>query len=94
MLPVLAEKLKSDPGPHPLKVLKAKVNSRQGANNNSVGDMTVWVQNTSDVMVDKVRVELWLFDDNKRLVGMISEHDLALQLSDDQLAQFVERVYA
>ncbi|WP_306186551.1 MULTISPECIES: CBS domain-containing protein [unclassified Streptomyces] len=35
-----------------------------------------------------------VIDDNKRLVGMISEHDLALQLSDDQLAQFVERVYA
>lgn len=35
-----------------------------------------------------------VIDENKRLVGMISEHDLALQLSDDQLAQFVERVYA
>ncbi|MEV6581691.1 CBS domain-containing protein [Streptomyces sp. NPDC051582] len=31
---------------------------------------------------------------NKRLVGMISEADLAQHLSDEQLAAFVERVYA
>ncbi|MGW4026974.1 CBS domain-containing protein [Streptomyces sp. NPDC005009] len=35
-----------------------------------------------------------VIDHNKRLVGMISEADLAHHLSDDQLAQFVERVYA
>lgn len=33
-------------------------------------------------------------DDGKRLVGLISEADLAHHLSDDQLAQFVERVYS
>ncbi|MCF6522870.1 CBS domain-containing protein [Streptomyces sp. JJ36] len=32
--------------------------------------------------------------DNKRLVGMISEADLAQHLSDSQLAAFVESVYA
>ena len=32
--------------------------------------------------------------ENKRLVGMISEADLATHLSDDQLAGWVERVYA
>ncbi|MFF0789390.1 CBS domain-containing protein [Streptomyces spiralis] len=36
-------------------------------------------------------VEDVLREMGKRLVGMISEHDLALQLSDDQLAQFVTR---
>ncbi|MDT0345969.1 CBS domain-containing protein [Streptomyces litchfieldiae] len=35
-----------------------------------------------------------VIDENKRLVGMISEADLAHHLTDDQLAQFVERVYA
>ncbi|MEU7562333.1 CBS domain-containing protein [Streptomyces eurythermus] len=35
-----------------------------------------------------------VIDGNKRLVGMISEADLAHHLTDDQLAQFVERVYA
>ncbi|MFH8486387.1 CBS domain-containing protein [Streptomyces longisporoflavus] len=32
--------------------------------------------------------------DNKRLVGMISEADLATHLTDDQLASWVESVYA
>ena len=32
--------------------------------------------------------------ENKRLVGMISEADLARNLSDDQIASFVESVYA
>ncbi|TFE38450.1 CBS domain-containing protein [Streptomyces sp. ICN441] len=32
--------------------------------------------------------------ENKRLVGMISEADLAQHLSEDQLAQWVEQVYA
>ncbi len=31
---------------------------------------------------------------NKKLVGMISEADLAQHLSDDQMAGFVEKVYA
>ncbi|MYT27230.1 CBS domain-containing protein, partial [Streptomyces sp. SID7760] len=31
---------------------------------------------------------------NKKLVGMISEADLAQHLSEEQLAGFVEKVYA
>ncbi|HEX2312288.1 MAG TPA: CBS domain-containing protein [Thermomonospora sp.] len=31
--------------------------------------------------------------DNKRLVGMISEADLGRHLSEDQIAEFVEKVY-
>ena len=68
VIPVAAAKKKSDPGPHPLKVLKAKVNARSGNMNSAIGDMTVWVQNTSDVLVDKVRVELELYGDNGRMV--------------------------
>jgi len=68
VVPVAAAKKKSDPGPHPLKVLKAKVNARAGTMNSAAGDMTVWVQNVSDVLVDKVRVELELYGDNGRLV--------------------------
>jgi CBS domain-containing protein len=32
--------------------------------------------------------------ENKRLVGMISEADLAHHLTDDKLADFVESVYS
>ncbi|MFV0136313.1 CBS domain-containing protein [Streptomyces sp. HMX87] len=59
-----------------------------------------WI--SSDASVEDVLREmetnqirrLPVIDGDKRLVGMISEHDLARHLSDDQLAEFVERVYA
>ncbi|GAA4693485.1 CBS domain-containing protein [Streptomyces buecherae] len=59
-----------------------------------------WV--SADADVDQVLREmennqirrLPVIDENKRLVGIISEADLAHHLSDDQLAQFVESVYA
>jgi CBS domain-containing protein len=35
-----------------------------------------------------------VIDENKRLVGMISEADLARHLSDSQIAEFAEQVYA
>lgn len=35
-----------------------------------------------------------VIDENKRLVGMITEADLARNLSDAQMGEFVERVYA
>ncbi|WP_326595658.1 CBS domain-containing protein [Streptomyces sp. NBC_01803] len=59
-----------------------------------------WV--SSDATVAEVLQEmethqirrLPVIDGNKRLVGMISEADLARTLTDDQIAQFVERIYA
>src|SRR3954452_20474809 len=42
---------------------------------------------------NKIR-RLPVIDKNKRLVGIISEADLAHHLSDDQIAEFVEKVYA
>ncbi|UED87217.1 CBS domain-containing protein [Streptomyces profundus] len=59
-----------------------------------------WINTMADV--DEVLAEmethqirrLPVIDENKRLAGMISEADLARVLSDDQLAEFVERVYA
>ncbi|MCG0286327.1 CBS domain-containing protein [Streptomyces sp. PSAA01] len=41
----------------------------------------------------KIR-RLPVIDQNKRLVGMISEADLAHHLSDDLLGEFLEKVYA
>ncbi len=56
----------------------------------------------SDADVDEVLSEMGshqirrlpVIDGDKRLVGMISESDLAQVLTDDQLADFVTRVYA
>ncbi|EPH41761.1 CBS domain-containing protein [Streptomyces aurantiacus] len=69
----------------------------------TAGDMAQgtprWI--ASDADVDEVLNEMQGHQirrlpviENKRLVGMISEADLAKHLSDDQLAGWVERVYA
>ncbi|SOD63987.1 CBS domain-containing protein [Streptomyces zhaozhouensis] len=47
----------------------------------------------AEMVAHQIR-RLPVIDENKRLVGMISEADLARTLADDQVAEFVERVYA
>lgn len=59
-----------------------------------------WI--SSGASVDEVLAEMGnhqirrlpVINDDKRLVGMISEADLARHLSDEQIAGFVEKVYA
>jgi CBS domain-containing protein len=58
-----------------------------------------WVEATADVgevlrQVEDHRVKRLPVIDNHRLVGMISEADLARNLFEHQLAEFVEKVYA
>ncbi|GAA2355117.1 CBS domain-containing protein [Streptomyces sp. XM4011] len=47
----------------------------------------------SEMETHQIR-RLPVIDGNKNLVGMISEADVARTLDDDQVAEFVERVYA
>ncbi|WP_344450941.1 CBS domain-containing protein [Actinocorallia aurantiaca] len=51
------------------------------------------VQEALDLMEDHQVKRLPVIKDN-RMVGMISEADLAQNLPDDQLAEFVHRIYA
>ncbi|MEU7022944.1 CBS domain-containing protein [Streptomyces sp. NPDC046203] len=59
-----------------------------------------WIETGADVgaVLDEMQghriKRLPVIDENKKLVGMISEADLAQHLSDGQLAKFVESVYA
>jgi CBS domain-containing protein len=58
-----------------------------------------WVEATADVgqvlrQVEDHRIKRLPMNDNHPLVGMISEADLARNLSERQLAEFVEKVYA
>lgn len=59
-----------------------------------------WINADADVsevlreMEDHRIRRLPVIDKNKRLVGMISEADIAHHLSDDQIGEFVEKVYA
>lgn len=58
-----------------------------------------WVDATADVSevlhdMESRRIRRMPVVENKRLVGMISEADLAAHLSERQLAEFVERICA
>ncbi|WP_240135907.1 CBS domain-containing protein [Streptomyces sp. MUM 178J] len=58
-----------------------------------------WIEADSDVEavlneMENHQIRRLPVIDNKRLVGMISEADLAKHLSDEQLAHWMERVYA
>ncbi|GGY85764.1 CBS domain-containing protein [Streptomyces nitrosporeus] len=58
-----------------------------------------WIDATADVeaVLDEMqshRIRRLPVIENKRLIGMISEADLALHLSDEQVAGWAERVYS
>ncbi len=58
-----------------------------------------WVEATADVsevlrVMENHQVKRLPVIENRRLVGIISESDLARNLDDHRLAEFVERVYA
>ncbi|MBF6244607.1 MULTISPECIES: CBS domain-containing protein [Nocardia] len=58
-----------------------------------------WVDADADVHdvlheLEERRIKRLPVIENKRLVGMISEADIARHLSDDEIAKFVEGVYA
>jgi CBS domain-containing protein len=69
----------------------------------TAGDMAKgtprWVEAQADIQdvlreMEEHQIRRLPVIDDKKLVGMISEADLAHHLSDDQIAEFVERVYA
>ncbi|MFE9169678.1 CBS domain-containing protein [Streptomyces kebangsaanensis] len=58
-----------------------------------------WIDAGSDVSVvlremEDHRIKRLPVIEDKRMIGMISEADIARHLTDDQLAEFVHRVYA
>ncbi len=58
-----------------------------------------WVDANADVSevlneMESHRIKRLPVIENKRLIGMISEADLAQHLTDDQIAEFAETVYA
>ncbi|MEV4431423.1 CBS domain-containing protein [Streptomyces sp. NPDC049555] len=58
-----------------------------------------WIDANADVEdvlheMENHRIKRLPVIENKRLVGMISEADLAQHLTDDQIAEFAEMVYA
>jgi hypothetical protein len=73
-LPAWAARRKSDPGPHPLKVLKIVQDGSSSQNmNGTSGRYHVWMQNTTDVAVDKVELQMELWTKTGRLEDTIKK---------------------
>ena len=68
----LAQKRKSDPGPHPLKLIKALWDPAGRRMNATRGNIKLWLQNVADVPVDKIKVEVEILDQNGHLEETIS----------------------
>ena len=78
----------SDPGPHPLKLLKVERSSSQEhpGMGPAKGNMDIWIQNAADADVDKVKIEVELFSPNGRFldkvvkdIGIIKANSRCLQ---------------
>lgn len=74
IVPASAKRRKSDPGPHPLKILKVvQDGSSHTTMNGTAGRYHLWMQNTTDVAVDKVEVEMELYSKTGRLEDTIKK---------------------
>ena len=74
VVPAGAARRKSEKGPHPLKILKVVQDIGNQSNmNGAVGRYHVWMQNTTDVAVDKVVVEMELYSESGRKVETIKK---------------------
>lgn len=59
---------------HPIKLLKARMQaSGRGSMGASKGNVTVWLQNVAGVTVDGVKVEVELYNDNRRLLDTLEK---------------------
>ncbi len=67
--PVSAEG-KEFKGDHPLRVLKARAqnDNLRGGGSTARGNLTIWLQNITSVVVDGVEIEVELYNNNKRRV--------------------------
>lgn len=74
LLPAYAARRKSDKGPHPLKILKIVQDGSSSINmNGSSGRYHLWMQNTTDVAVDKVEVQMELWSKTGRLEDTVKK---------------------
>ncbi len=79
---------KSEKGPHPIKVLKiVQDGAGRGGMNNASGRYHIWLQNTTDVAVDKVQLEMELYSDTGRLVDKVTKEVGVLESGAKNMAE-------
>jgi hypothetical protein len=87
--PSIAEKpRKADPGPHPIKVLKVTQDSgSRETMSGTEGRYHVWLQNTTDVAVDKVALELEFYSRSGRKVETVRKEIGVLESGNKNMAE-------
>ena len=71
--PSQARPKRSDPGPHPLKLIKFVKNDNERSMGSATGSYEVWIQNTSEYIVDKIRVDVEIYDREGRYLDKVSK---------------------
>lgn len=67
------ERKKSDPGPHPLKILKVVKDNSGTSFNQSKGSLQIWLQNSADADVDQVKLEVEFYNKGGRLIDTVTK---------------------
>lgn len=79
---------KSDPGPHPIKILKVmQDSSSRETMNGTEGRWHIWMQNTTDVDVDKVALEVDFYNPSGRLVETVKKDIGTLESGHKNMAE-------
>lgn len=83
-----AKPRRGDPGPHPIKVLKVTQDSgSRETMAGTQGKYHVWLQNTTDVAVDKVALELEFYSRSGRIVETVRKEIGVLESGNKNMAE-------
>lgn len=69
-----AEKKQSDPGPHPLRILKVVKDNSGSAFAQARGELQIWLQNSVDADVDQVKIEVELYNKSGRILDKVTKN--------------------
>lgn len=77
-------------GDHPLRVLKARAqnDNLRGGSSSARGNLTIWLQNITSVVVDGVEIEVELYNDSKRKVETLKRTIDKLEAGEKKVVTF------
>jgi hypothetical protein len=75
---------------HPLRILKAKVDTdgRSGFNPGGRGSLSIWIKNAADVTVDGITVTVELYNDRRRKMNTLTKDIDALDAGEKRIVTF------
>jgi hypothetical protein len=77
-------------GDHPLRVLKARAqnDNLRGSVASAKGNLTIWLQNPTSVVVDGIGIDVELYNDNKRKVETLRREIEKLEPGEKKVITF------